>query len=145
MEIARILSGILISANMTAYLLRDNFDIQFWHKVLALMRSVVLKNISEFGVRPFDLINQNRPVLFWRTATPSEDLVNYYQFQHSSQEEVPKIDFRDVLYGSTKPSGKFEVLLWRSRIPPYYSYVGSCEIREVKSRGAERKRSMKKE
>ena len=66
MEIARILSGTLISANVTAYLLRDNFDIQFWHKVLALMRGVVLKNIPEFGVRPFDLINQNRLYFFGR-------------------------------------------------------------------------------
>ena len=56
MEIARILGGTLISANVTAYLLRDNFDIQFWHKVLALMRGVVLKNISEKRDCLFDLL-----------------------------------------------------------------------------------------
>jgi hypothetical protein len=143
MEIARLLNGTFIGANMNACLLRDNFDIQFWHNVVAFFRGVTLKNVSEFGMRPFDLIQQNRPILVWRMATPSEEVVSYGQFERSAEEEVPKISFRDVFYGNVKPRGKFEILLCRSRIPPYYSYVNSSEIREVKAAGAKRKRPMK--
>jgi hypothetical protein len=38
MEIARMLNGTLIGANITAHMLRDNFDIHFWLKVVAFMR-----------------------------------------------------------------------------------------------------------
>jgi hypothetical protein len=41
MEIAKMLSRGLISANIMACLLRDNFDIQFWCKVLAFMRRLI--------------------------------------------------------------------------------------------------------
>ena len=40
MEIVKMLSGCLIGATITAYLLRDNFDIHFWCKVLAFLRRV---------------------------------------------------------------------------------------------------------
>jgi hypothetical protein len=46
------------------------------------------------------------------------------------------------VYGSVKTYGKFEVLEWRSQIPPYYSYVSSYEIQERKTTSAKRKRSM---
>jgi hypothetical protein len=72
-------------------------------------------------------------------ATPSEDLVLYHQYQRSSEEEVPKIRIEDVIYGSMKPCGKFEALAWRSAIPPYYSYVYTCKIQELKTRAVKRK------
>ncbi|ONM20743.1 hypothetical protein ZEAMMB73_Zm00001d005277 [Zea mays] len=52
----------------------------------------------------------------------------FFKYHRSSQEEVPEIRIQDVLYGSIKRHGKFEVLAWRSQIPPYYSYVHACEI-----------------
>ena len=75
-------------------------------------------------------------------AAPSEDVVVYHQHQRSSEEEVPKITMDDVIYGSVKPHGKFEVLVWKSHIPPYYSYIYTCEIQAIKNTGAKRKRSM---
>ena len=49
------------------------------------------------------------------------------------------------MYGSVKAVGKFDVLGWISPIPPYYSYVVTCEVREPKSRAAaKRKRSIEK-
>jgi hypothetical protein len=143
MEIAKKLGRALIGANVLACLLRDNFDIHFWCKVLAFMRGLVQRHVSEFGVEPFFLINQNKPVHLGRLATPHEDFVYYYDYESSSREEVPKIRFQDVMYGSVKALGKFEVLGWISPIPPYYSYVVTCEVRELKSRaGAKRKRSV---
>ena len=76
-------------------------------------------------------------------AAPSEDFMICHQYHRSTEEEVPEIRVQDVLYGSIKKHGKFEVLVWRSQIPPYYSYVDACEIRERKITGAKRKHCMK--
>ncbi|KAG2639534.1 hypothetical protein PVAP13_2KG004400 [Panicum virgatum] len=143
MEIAKMLRTGLIGANIMACLLRENFDMHFWCKVKAFMRGLIQKHVSEFGVEPLVLINQNKPAHLGRMATPSEDFVYCYDYESSSQEEVPKIRFQDVMYGSVKAVGKFDVLGWVSPIPPFYSYVVTCEVRELKSRAAaKRKRSI---
>ncbi|KAF8713884.1 hypothetical protein HU200_027862 [Digitaria exilis] len=132
MEMARMLNGNFIGANGTAFVLRDNFDIDFWCKVLAFMNRVIHKHISKFGGSPSDLLNQNRPAHLGR------------MYHRSLQEEVPNITLQDVMYGSAKTHGKFEVLAWRSRIPPYHSHVYACEIlQEPKPRAAKRKRFMR--
>ncbi|WVZ61563.1 hypothetical protein U9M48_011419 [Paspalum notatum var. saurae] len=128
MEISRMLSGrALIAANITASLLRDNFNINFWCKVLAFMRGIIQKHIANFGENPCDLLNQNRPTHLGRMSIASESFMVYDQCHRSSQETVPNITFADVFYGSIKPHEKFEVLAWRSRIPPYYNYIYTLE------------------
>jgi hypothetical protein len=141
MEIARTQGGCLIGANIIARLLRNNFDIQFWCRVLAFLRWSHQKHLSRFGEQSFDRLKRNKHAHLGRMATPSEDLVLYHQYQRSSEEEVPKIRIEDVIYGSMKPCGKFEALAWRSAIPPYYSYVYTCKIQELKTRAVKRKRS----
>ncbi|CAL4886298.1 unnamed protein product [Urochloa decumbens] len=143
MEIAETLSGSFASANGTACFLRDNFDIQFWCKVLAFLRASIQRHVFRFGGHPSDVLNKNRPACLQRMGEASEDFLIYGGRECLSQEEVPKIRQHDVIFGSVKPHGKFEVLVWRSQIPPYYSYVNTCEIRELKTIGAKRKRSMK--
>ncbi|KAL6880498.1 hypothetical protein ACP4OV_012063 [Aristida adscensionis] len=143
MEIARTLNETLICANITACLLRDNFDIHYWCKILAFMRGFVQRHVSKFGEHPSDTLNRNRPAHIGRMIRTSEDLVVHHQYQLSSLEEVPKITIQDVMYGSVKPQGKFEVLGWSSQIPPYYSCVYTCEIRKVKTAAVKRKRSTK--
>jgi len=140
MEIAKMLRTGLFGANIMACLLRENFDMHFWCKVKAFMRGLIQKHVSEFGVEPLVLINQNKPAHLGRMATPSEDFVYCYDYESSSQEEVPKIRFQDVVYGSVKAVGKFDVLGWVSPIPPFYSYVVTCEVRELKSRAAAKRK-----
>jgi hypothetical protein len=94
-------------------------------------------------VHPFDLLSKNEPVQLGRMTSPSEDFIICHQYHRSPHEEVPEIRLQDVFYGSIKKNGKFEVLVWRSQIPPYYSYVHACENRERKNTGAKRKRCMK--
>ncbi|RCV09187.1 hypothetical protein SETIT_2G007200v2 [Setaria italica] len=142
MEIARMVKGCFISANIYACLLRANFDIQQWCKVLAFVRGQINKNISNFGEHPFDLINQKRPAYMGRMVTPSQYVVLHCENECSKQEELPMIKLEDVFYGSIKVHGKFEMLGWRSRIPPYHSYVDICEFQEVKTTSAKRKRSV---
>ncbi|RCV09281.1 hypothetical protein SETIT_2G014900v2 [Setaria italica] len=122
MEIASTLDGSFIARNFTARSLQ--------------------KPISRFGERPIDLLKQNRPANLGRMATPSEVFVLSNQYG-SAQDKVPKVRLQDVMYGTFKTSGKFELLSWRSSIPPYFSYVGTCEILELKAAGVKRKRSMK--
>ncbi|KAK3124282.1 hypothetical protein QOZ80_7BG0584400 [Eleusine coracana subsp. coracana] len=142
MEIARSLDGSLFRANIAANLLRDNFDIRFWCKVLAFTRMIVGNHVARFGEHPFNVVDQNRSVRFRRMGSPSKDFVICHQYQQrSSEEEVPSIGIHDVIYGRVKPHGKFEVLVCRSQIPPYHSYVYICEIQELKTVGAKRKRS----
>ncbi|XP_062187575.1 uncharacterized protein LOC133890942 isoform X1 [Phragmites australis] len=143
MEIVRFLNGSLIWANIMAGLLRDNFDIHFWCKVLAFLRGFMKWHVSRFGEHPSNSVKQNRPAHIRRMATPSEEVMVVHQYECSAQEEVPKIRFQDVMYGRVKPHGKFEALGWRSQIPPYYSYVYICETREIKATASKRKRSMK--
>jgi len=47
-----------------------------------------------------------------------------------------------VMYGSVKPpAGRFDALVCRSPIPPYYNYIYTCEIQDLKTTSAKRKRS----
>jgi len=143
MEIARMHNGCFIGANMIGCLLSDNIDFHFWCKVLGFLRGTIRKHVSKLGGHPFDLINEKKPAHLGRMCAPSEDFVLHYEYQRSSQEDVPEIRIQDVMYGSVKAQGKFEALGWRSRIPPYHSYINVCEIRGLKTTGTKRKRCMK--
>jgi len=142
MEIAREKASCLFGAHTVARLLRDNFNGLFWSKVLAFSRCFIKQRISRFGQHPIDPLGENILEHFGRMAAPSEAVVVYHQHQRSSEEEVPRIRLDDVIFGSVKPHGKVEVLVWQSHIPPYYSYVYTCEIQAIKNTGAKRKRSM---
>ncbi|PUZ68250.1 hypothetical protein GQ55_2G010600 [Panicum hallii var. hallii] len=141
MEISRMHNCNLNGAYVASYLLRNNFDIQFWRKVQTFLKEYIQKHVSKFGEHIFDLMNQNRPLQLGRMATPSEVIMISRQYHRSSQEEAPEIRFQDVMYGSVRPHGKFEVLVWRSQIPPYYSYAITCEIQELKTTGTKRKKA----
>ncbi|KAL6647696.1 hypothetical protein ACP70R_015133 [Stipagrostis hirtigluma subsp. patula] len=143
MEIARVLNGALISANISACLLSDNFDVRFWCKVRAFLRGFLWTYVSKFGEHPSDVLDQNKPTPLEIMDRTFEEVMVYHQYQLSSQEEVPKVTIQDVVYGGVKPPGRFEVLAWRSQIPPYYNYIYTCEIRDLKTKATKRKRSMR--
>jgi len=109
MEIARMQKCSFVGANIISRLLRDNFDVQFWFKVLAFFKGFTQQRVSRFE-HPFDILRQNRPTHLGRMATPSEGVVVYHQHQCYSEEEVPKLRLQDVLYGSVKPHGNSKVL-----------------------------------
>uniref|UniRef100_A0A0D9WUZ7 NB-ARC domain-containing protein n=1 Tax=Leersia perrieri TaxID=77586 RepID=A0A0D9WUZ7_9ORYZ len=48
------------------------------------------------------------------------------------QEEAPKFNIQDVLFGRVAPHGIFDLVLWKSQLPPYYNYIYSSEIHEYK-------------
>jgi len=141
MEIARMLNRCLLGATATICVLRDNFGIPFWCKFLAFLRGFMKWHASTFGDHPSDALNQDRPAHLWRIESPSEQIMVDHQYECSSQKEVPKVELRSVMYGTLKPSGRFEALGWRSPIPPYYNYIYTCEVRDLKTTSAKRKRT----
>ncbi|CAL5077353.1 unnamed protein product [Urochloa decumbens] len=141
MEIARMLQRPLIPGIITACLMRDNFDTHFWSKLLVFLRGFVTWHVSKFGEHPSDCLNQNRPAHLARMMRTSEAIMVYGWYECTSQEEVPKIALQNLMYGSAKPSGRFETLAWSSPIPPYYNYIYTCEIEDLKTTSVKRKRS----
>lgn len=140
MEISRMLNSCFIGANVTASVLRENFDIHFWRRVLSFLRWLIQRHVSKFGVHPAHVVNHNRPAHLGRMVRTSEDVIVQHQYQCSLEEQIPKIRIQDVMFGSLRPHGKFEALVWRSPIPPYFRYVSLCETHEVTT-AVKRKRS----
>ena len=97
---------------------------------------------STFGDHPSDALNQDKPGHLGRMFRTSEEIMVHHQYERSSQEEIPKIELRRVIYGSVRPPARrFDALVWRSPIPPYYNYIYTCEVRDLKTTSAKRKRS----
>uniref|UniRef100_A0ACD5TEQ1 Uncharacterized protein n=1 Tax=Avena sativa TaxID=4498 RepID=A0ACD5TEQ1_AVESA len=134
MELAIEMRGSFISAYVVAALLRTNLSAQFWSKVLRQVRAYTRKNTLVFGEFPKD--HMSRYVWSIAETVQGSNDSELFLIHHSHQKgpaahgEVPRITVVDILAGtsSTKPRGKFEILSWRSLIPPYYSYIYSCEF-----------------
>ncbi|KAM0894516.1 hypothetical protein ACQ4PT_024466 [Festuca glaucescens] len=135
MEMASEMGGSFMFANVVATLLRENLSVRFWCSVLRHLRVQRKKNFLLLGEF---FLEGGRPRYAWSMANTrqgSKDksffrLCGDYQKGPASHCEVPKITAVDLVLGtwSTMPRGKFEILSWRSLIPPYYSYVCSCEL-----------------
>ncbi|KAG2591288.1 putative disease resistance protein RGA3 [Panicum virgatum] len=131
MEMADLLNRCFISANLFGCLLRANPCYQFWRRVLNGNRQYIRMHFLRFGDHPCDLLLMNgRPIYLWRLPKTDTVVTAYHTYQTCSSQEhdVPKITLNELQVGSARPRGKFEVVAWKSRIPPYYSYVLSCRV-----------------
>ncbi|CAM0952351.1 unnamed protein product [Alopecurus aequalis] len=145
MEISKMLNGSLIAANVIGGLLRANFGIQYWSKILKFVRKGEEKNTSMHGEHPCDLLTENRTGYVGRLGRTTPDVFISSKYQTcSSQEELPEITAQDVLYGGVKPQGKFKVLAWKSPLPPYRCYIHIYEIRRLQTRLVKKRYSQNK-
>ncbi|CAL4974322.1 unnamed protein product [Urochloa decumbens] len=136
MEVVGQLNRSFIAANLIGSLLRANPCSQFWRKVLTRLKDFTRLHFLLFGEHPSDLIAKDRPAYLWRLASKTDTslkVCRFYQACSAREHDLPKITVNDVQIGSASPRGKFEVLAWRSQIPPYYSYVFSCEVQASSS------------
>ncbi|VAH09735.1 unnamed protein product [Triticum turgidum subsp. durum] len=139
MELALRMCGSFISACVIATLLRENLSAWFWCRVLRSFRKYMQKNLLLFG--EYRDVDKSRYIMtIAETQRVSKDLKLFllypsYQKGPAAQGEVPRITVVDVLFSrwSTVPQGKFEVLCWRSVIPPYYNYKYVCEFVQHKN------------
>ncbi|CAM0947417.1 unnamed protein product [Alopecurus aequalis] len=132
MEIAKLLDGSLIAANVIGGVLRTNFTIQYWCKILKFM--------SE-GAN-CHLLTEDKPGFLRRLGRTTADVFISSKYQTcSTQEELPEIRVQDVLYGDVKPQGTFKALTWNSPLPPYGCYIHICEIQQPKTKLVKKRRS----
>jgi hypothetical protein len=133
MEIALGIHGSFMSAYVVAALLRENLSAQFGCRVLRQLRENTQKNTLMFG----EYLEDHMSRYVWSiagTRQGSEDrklflLHANYQKDPAAGGEVPRITMVDLLSRSSSAMPrKFEVLWWRSLVPPYYSYIYDCEF-----------------
>ncbi|CAO2041839.1 unnamed protein product [Urochloa humidicola] len=131
-EMANLLQGSFMCATIGAVLLRNNFNTQSWSKVLTRLRDYMQKNVSLIGENhaDFKAKGSHRPRFSWSLIKPKPDqyFMLYDVYQSRSGEEVPKVKFLDLQAGSFQPKGRYKILFWQSRIPPYFNYICECEI-----------------
>ncbi|KAG2600342.1 putative disease resistance protein RGA4 [Panicum virgatum] len=133
-EMADLLNRCFISANLFGGLLRTNPCSQFWQRVLNGVRQYIRMHLLRFGEHPCDrLLMNGRPIYLWRLPKTDTVFTAYHTYQACSSQEhdLPKITLNELHVGSARPRGKFEIVAWRSRIPPYYSYLMSCEVQTL--------------
>lgn len=135
MEMADLFNRSFIAANSMAGLLRANPCPQFWQRVLKCVKHYRNMNLLRFGEQPSDLLAKGRPVYLWRLPKTDTMLIAFHCYQACSAQEhdLPKITMREVHTGSAKPRGKFQVVVWRSNIPPHYTYLLSCGAQKKSS------------
>ncbi|CAN6332293.1 unnamed protein product [Urochloa humidicola] len=131
MEMAHKMKGSFMYAHIASALLRANFSIQRWTMVLTNVREFMQKNVSLLGEEyPDDLKVKDHPQCTWNlTKQKRDEYFMLYEIcpRRSGVEDVPDITIIDLLCGCAQPRGKYEVLFWKSQIPPYFNYVCTCE------------------
>lgn len=140
MEMAYDMPGSFIYPHLgAALLLKANFNPKRWSRILTRFREYLKKNDSALlgEEYPDDLeaANKDQPQCTWTVTKQKPDeyfmLHEIYQ-RESAPEEVPGITVVDLLCGCDHPKGTYEVLFWKSRIPPYFTYVCTCDIQSWK-------------
>ncbi|CAN6330564.1 unnamed protein product [Urochloa humidicola] len=128
MEIVETLDGSFIGGNNVSALLRANLDARFWRQVLALQRDHVERNILHFGERPQSLLQKSQAVYTWTMPNKTMWFKIRYPEKRFDDDDARRTKLVDVQTRGAGTDGKFEAVAWRSRIPPYHTYLISCEI-----------------
>ncbi|KAB8111996.1 hypothetical protein EE612_049905 [Oryza sativa] len=129
-DLAVVLGGSLITANVIADLLRRNHDVHFWLHILQRFEGMVKNNLSKYGEHPKDIIEKEKPVDATRfvSSYPTRLHIMPPRVERDDLPNIgmPTIFFGDLIAGSVAiPNGDFEIVTWKSRIPPYTKYVSS--------------------
>ncbi|KAJ1295973.1 hypothetical protein BS78_01G263400 [Paspalum vaginatum] len=121
--------GSLIAANGLAHVLRRNLNDDFWLCILDRCLRVIERNFSAYGENPKDRIEQGHEV----------DLSDFSLHPHSPlhirpytsitacvpvNQNLPQVTVGELLEDpSVRPRGEFNLLSWKSRIPPYTCFA----------------------
>uniref|UniRef100_A0A0E0BFN2 Disease resistance N-terminal domain-containing protein n=1 Tax=Oryza glumipatula TaxID=40148 RepID=A0A0E0BFN2_9ORYZ len=131
MQLATEMRGGFLGATVVGGLLRANPSTQFWQSMLLCIREVAQKHLSSFGVHPEDLLERNAPLDFTRVAFVGAQVQGCLVYDvrvAGPGSELPKLTSQDLKLGADIPAeDKFDVLVWKSRIPPYSNYIVTYE------------------
>uniref|UniRef100_J3N696 Uncharacterized protein n=1 Tax=Oryza brachyantha TaxID=4533 RepID=J3N696_ORYBR len=144
MQVANEMNGSFIGASLIGDVLRANPNTQFWKRILLKLRELRQKNMSSRGLHPEDLLGRNIPydigTLFCMGGQVQDYLVYDLRVAGPAQSELPNWTSREMLLGGDVPvEDKFDVLLWKSRIPPYCAYIVTHEKRKSQCSVGKRK------
>ncbi|KAL6870734.1 hypothetical protein ACP4OV_014582 [Aristida adscensionis] len=130
MQLAYELKGSFLGANIVGGMLRANPNAQFWRHILSGLRALVQENLLSFGEHPEDLIDRNFPVDHSKLGFLGNEgqgyLVKDLREADPGQSELPLLTTQELLMGGKIPAEeKFDVLVWKSHIPPYCDYIAT--------------------
>ncbi|CAM0145239.1 unnamed protein product [Urochloa decumbens] len=127
MEIAALLNGTFLGANVVGSLMRANQNTEFWFRLLQCFRDYTRKHLLMFGEHPIKLTEQGRPVHTWSMARSHDvpTIIGIRYQKPSPQDDVPEVTVQDIISGRSTRQGNFSAVAWRSTVPPYYTYLVS--------------------
>ncbi|KAK1647044.1 hypothetical protein QYE76_064849 [Lolium multiflorum] len=130
MQLATGLYGSFIAANIIGGVLRANPNAKFWYNILLRVREAAPKHRS-FSGHTKDILERHSPK-FTKFSSVGGQVQGYlvYGLREAipGQSELPKLSWQELLSGVEAPDeDKFDVVAWRSRIPPYSDYIISFE------------------
>ncbi|KAK3159988.1 hypothetical protein QOZ80_1BG0053840 [Eleusine coracana subsp. coracana] len=115
--------ALFASANIIAASLRADLSMRSWRRVLKVFSEAMILDEDKAGH-----CNLFRPV----KDAPGVPCLFYNRrkFTSVARSDLPKVTMLGLLTGdSLLPIGetRFDVLVWQSRIPPYASYIATCD------------------
>ncbi|KAL6905468.1 hypothetical protein ACP4OV_003069 [Aristida adscensionis] len=127
-ELAVVLGGSLITANVIADLLRMNHDLQFWLRILRRFKGMVDSNLSKYGDHPKHMLENEQPIditAFLPSRRSSLRLMPpRVEREDSPKQKLVHVSFGDLIAGRAAiPIDRFVLVAWESRIPPYTRLV----------------------
>uniref|UniRef100_A0A0E0E6Y7 NB-ARC domain-containing protein n=1 Tax=Oryza meridionalis TaxID=40149 RepID=A0A0E0E6Y7_9ORYZ len=142
-DMAMELNGCFMGSNVYSVLLRENFNDKFWSMALAGIREFRKLNLLLCGTSYFDdpwqgvgpayvrrvnkICSRNHVIHKDYKVCSIQNMIHCHTNSAHSEDDVPMVSLQDFLFGSVKPQGKFNVLAWRSHLPPHYNYIFNCE------------------
>ncbi|XP_062205924.1 disease resistance protein RGA2-like [Phragmites australis] len=134
-ELAVVLGGSLITANVIADLLRRKYDAQFWLRILQRFKVMVDNNLLMYGEHPKDILENERPIDITSFISSYHSALRLMppriEKDESSERKLAHIAFGDLITGCIAvPNDRFVLVTWESRIPPYTKLVADVECAE---------------
>jgi hypothetical protein len=144
MQLAMQLHGSFLGANMFGQILWGNPDAKIWHGLLMSLRDMARRRFFLFGEHcPDDILVKNNPVDTAKVAFLHAQGCLVYDLReagHAQSELLPRLTPQgpQMEDGKIPRDERFDVLVWRSRIPPFRDYIATF-VKQKPQRIARRK------
>jgi hypothetical protein len=139
--------ALFAAANVVAESLRADLSARSWRRVLKVFDGAKVLPLGAAG----DWFNGDKTgICYLRqpvTDTAAAPLVYYIRRTGVARSELPKVTMMELLAGgSIPPAGetRFDMLVWKTRIPPYVSYVATCDMERARHVVRDEKRGGKR-
>ncbi|KAL6627630.1 hypothetical protein ACP70R_031356 [Stipagrostis hirtigluma subsp. patula] len=123
-------------ANKAAASLRADLSARSWRRVLKVSAGATELELG--GALPGWRDRPEEKTGYYYPSMPVKDapsapclFYNRRKVTGMARSELPKVTVLELLDGGAAPPGgekRFDVLVWQSRIPPYASYVATCDM-----------------